>query len=89
MTWIAAQIGTHGTDIWKSLADRCFNDLEVTAAKEALKKARGPLLETLVIDFKTNRKLPGEKVAEIDDIRNAIVAIQSAGEIPLVMATSK
>ena len=32
LTWIQAQIGTF--EIWKSLAESCFLDGEITAAKE-------------------------------------------------------
>ena len=88
VTWIVAQIGTHGTEIWKSLAERCFSEVEVTAAKEALKSARGDVLNTLVKDFKVNRQCGGKKASEIDDIKNAVVALEAAGEMPLVMATS-
>ena len=60
VTWIQAQIGTHGTDIWKSLAQRCFLGPEVTAAKEALRSAKGAVLENLVTDFKVNRSGDGK-----------------------------
>ena len=88
VTWIEAQLGTLGTDIWKSLAERCFQENEVTEAKEALRNAKGPLLETLVSDFKKNRSGVNKKAAEIDDIKRAILALQQAGEMPLVLATS-
>ena len=38
VTWIQAQLGTHGPEIWKSMAERCFSEDEVTAAKEALRE---------------------------------------------------
>ena len=88
VTWITAQIGTHGTNIWKSLAMRSFLDGEVSAAKDALKSARGEVLEGLVSDFKTKRQVAGRKAAELEDIRKAIVALQDAGEMPLILATS-
>ena len=89
ITWIDAQIETHGSHVWKSLAERCFRDEEVTAAKEALKDAKGAVLDNLVTGFKTNRKKgPGKKALELEDIRKAIVALGAAGEMPLVMATS-
>ena len=76
VTWIEAQIGTHGNEIWKPLAERCFLDVEVTAAKEALKSAKGVVyLESLVTDFKKNRQGAGKKAAELEDIRKAIVAL--------------
>ena len=40
ITWKEAQMDTHGSNIWKSLAERCFADSEVTAVKEALKDAK-------------------------------------------------
>ena len=88
VTWMVAQIGTHGTDVWRSLAERCFSDKEVTAAKDALKEAKGTVLENLVHDFKVKRQGGAKKTAELDDIRKAIIALESAGELPLVMATS-
>ena len=88
VTWIQAQIGTHGTDIWKSLAQRCFLGPEVTAAKEALRSAKGAVFENLVTDFKVNSLGDGKETKEIEDIRKAIVALQAAGDMPLVMATS-
>ena len=67
VTWIDAQIGTHGTNVWKSLAERCFRDEEVTAAKEALREAKGEVLECLGIEFKTNRmKGPEKKALELE-----------------------
>ena len=89
VTWIVAQIGTHGTEIWKPLAERCFSEVEVTAAKEALKNARGDVINPLVKDFKVRRQCGGKKASELDDIKNAVVALEAAGEIPLVMATSE
>ena len=56
VTWVAAQIDTQTTDAWKSLAERCFKDSEISEGKEALKLARGAMLETLVTDVKLNRK---------------------------------
>ena len=88
VTWIASQIDTQNNDAWKSLANRCLLDGEVTAAKQTLKNVKGPVLENLVPDFKKNRSGGGKKIAEIDDIKNALVALQSAGEMPLVLATS-
>ena len=58
ITWIQAQIDTFGSDIWRSIAERCFLPSEVTAAKEALKCAKGTELEILVPEFKTNRSGP-------------------------------
>ena len=91
VTWVAAQIDTQTTDAWKSLAERCFRDSEISEGKEALKLARGAVLETLVPEFKLNRKggsNVSKKAAEIEDIRKALVALQSAGEMPLVIASS-
>ena len=89
VTWIEAQIDSQTSDAWRSLAVRCFLDGEVTAAKEALKSAKGIVLENLLTDFKTKRQGASKKAKEIDDIRDAIVALQAAGEMPLVMASSK
>ena len=88
ITWKEAQMDTHGSNIWKSLAERCFADSEVTAAKEALKDAKGHILETLVPDFKKKRQQGvNKKTLELDDITKAISALQQAGEMPLVLAT--
>ena len=65
ITWMEAQMETHGSIIWLSLAERCFQDKEVNQAKEALKAAKGTLLETLVPDFKKNRSGVNKKTAEI------------------------
>ena len=88
VTWIGAQIDTQVTDAWKSLAERCLLEGEVTAAKDSLKNARGQVLENLVPDFKKKRSGDGKKVKEIDDIRKALVALQTAGEMPLILASS-
>ena len=88
VTWIQAQLGTHGPEIWKSMAERCFSEDEVTAAKEALKNAKGEVLKELVQDFKVKRKGAGKKVAEIDDIKKALLALEAAKDMPLILATS-
>ena len=88
VTWIQAQIGTHGSDVWTSMAERCFNADEVTAAKEALRSAKGEVLIDLVKDFKLVRTGDSKKTKEIDDIKKAIVALEAANDMPLVMATS-
>ena len=88
VTWIEAQIDTQVTDAWKSLAERCLLEGEVTAAKDALKNASGQVLETLVPEFKKKRSGEGKKVKEIDDIRKAILALRTASEMPLVLASS-
>ena len=88
VTWIGSQIDTQINDAWKALAERCFKDTEVTAGKEALKSARGTVLENLVPDFNTTRKGASKKSSEIEDIRKALVALQAAGQMPLVIASS-
>ena len=88
VTWIAAQIDTQVNDGWKSLAERCLLDEEVTAAKDTLKNARGQVLENLVPEFKIKRSGDGKKSKEIEDIRKALIALQGAGEMPLVLASS-
>ena len=55
---------TEGCEIWRALAERNWLEGEVSQAKEALKAACGPLLETLVPEFKTNRQ---KKEKEIED----------------------
>ena len=65
ITWIQAQIDTLGSDIWRSLAERCFLAKEITAAKDALKSAKGPVLETLLPEFKTNRTGQNKKSKEM------------------------
>ena len=89
ITWIQAQIDTLGSDIWRSLAERCFLAKEVTAAKEALKGAKGPILETLLPEYKTNRSGPNKKSKEIDDIKKAIEVLTQAKQMPLVLASSQ
>ena len=89
VAWMEAQMDTQGSDIWLSLAERCFQDSEVSAAKEALKLASGTALEALVTDFNKNRKGENKKVKELDDIKRAVLALREAGKMPLVMATSK
>ena len=89
ITWMQAQIDTFGTDIWRSLAERCFLAGEVTAAKEALRSARGPVLETLLPEFKTNRSGLNKKSKELDDIRNAIGTLTQTNQMPLVLATAQ
>jgi hypothetical protein len=84
VTWISAQIDTQTTDAWKSLADFCLLEEEVTAAKEALRNASGDVLAILVTEFKTKRSGVGKKVTEID----ALVALHAANEMPLVLASS-
>ena len=88
VTWIGAQVDTQTSDACNSLAMRCFQEGEVTAAKDALKGARGKELESLVIDFKKNRQGLGKKEKEIDDIKDAIVALKAAGKMPLILASS-
>ena len=61
VTWVAAQIDTQVNDGWKSLAERCFMDEEVTAAKDTLKNSRGQVLENLVPEFKIKRSGDGKK----------------------------
>ena len=89
ITWIQAQIDTLGSDIWRSLAERCFLAKEITAAKDALKSAKGTALETLLPEFKTNRSGPNKKSREIDDIKKAIEALTQAKQMPLVLASSQ
>ena len=84
-----AQIDRFGGDNWRSLAERCFSPSEVTSAKEALKSAKGSVLETLLPDFKTNRSGPNKKAREIDDLRKAIEALSESNQLPLVMASSQ
>ena len=88
VTWVGAQLDTQANDAWKSLAARSFLDNEVTAAKEALRNAKGTVLENLYPDFKTKRSGGGKKSKEIEDIEKALVALQGAGEMPLVLASS-
>ena len=89
ITWMQAQLDTLGAEIWRSLAERCFQAGEVTAAKDALKNAKGPTLEKLVLEFKTNRSGPNKKSKELSDIRNAIGALHEAKEMPLVLASAQ
>ena len=42
VTWIGSQIDTQNNDSWKSLANRCLLDGELTAAKQTLKNIKGP-----------------------------------------------
>lgn len=88
VTWVGAQLDTQSNDAWKSLAERSFLDNEVTAAKEALKNAKGAVLENLYPEFKTKRSGGGKKSKEIEDIEKALVTLQGAGEMPLVLASS-
>ena len=85
VAWMEVQMDTEGCDIWRALAERNWQESEVTQAKEALKAACGPQLETLVPEFKTNRQ---KKEKEIEDIRKAIVALQANNIMPLVLASS-
>ena len=48
------------------MAERCFNADEVTAAKEALRSAKGEVLINLVKDFKLVRKGDSKKTKEIE-----------------------
>ena len=89
ITWMQAQIDTLGGDIWRSLAERCFLAGEVTAAKDALRCAKGTELLTLLPDFKTNRSGPNKKSKELDDIRKAIGVLTQANQMPLVLATAQ
>ena len=89
ITWMQAQIDTLGGDIWRSLAERCFLATEVTAAKDALRNAKGQELLNLVPDFKTNRSGPNKKSKELDDIKKAIGALTQANQMPLVLATAQ
>ena len=85
IAWMEVQMNIEGCDIWRALAERNWSDSEVTIAKEALKSTSGDLLETLVPEFKTKRQ-KNEK--EVEDIRKAIVALQSNNSMPLVLASS-
>ena len=85
VAWMEVQMDTEGCEIWRGLAERNWSETEVNHAKEALKAACGPLLETLVPDFKTKRQ---KKEKEIEDIRKAIVALQNSNSMPLVLASS-
>ena len=87
VTWIGAQIDTQTTDAWKALAERSFRDTEITAGKEALKVSRGTILQNLVADFNTTRKGASKKASEIEDIRKALVALHSANQMPLILAS--
>ena len=53
-----------------------------------MKSAKGTVLEDLLPDFKTRRQGANKKNAEIDDIRKALVALQAAHEMPLLLACS-
>ena len=88
VTWIGAQIDTQTNDAWMALAERSFKDNEISEGKEALRLVKGDVLENLVTDFKLNRKGGSKKEREIDDIRKALLALQAAGDMPLVMASS-
>ena len=79
------QMNTEGCDIWRGLAERNWGEGEVTLAKEALGSVCGDLLETLVPKFKTKRQ---KKEKEIEDIRDAIVALQKNDSMPMVLASS-
>ena len=84
VTWIGSQIN----DTWKALAVRCFKDTEVTAGKEALKNARGTVLKNLVPYFNSSRTGALKKSSEVEDIMKTLVALQAAGQMPLVIASS-
>ena len=86
VAWMEVQMDTEGCEIWRALAERNWLEGEVSQAKEALKAACGPLLETLVPEFKTNRQ---KKEKEIEDIRKAIVAFQANNSMPLVFAMGR
>ena len=73
VAWMEVQMDTEGCEVWRALVERNWLEAEVNQAKEALKAACGPLLETLVPEFKTKRQ---KKDKEIEDIRKAIVALQ-------------
>ena len=85
VAWMEGQMDTEGCEIWRGLVERNWSETEVSQAKEALKAACGPLLETLVPDFKTKRQ---KKEKEIEDIRKAIVALQNSNSMPLILASS-
>ena len=85
VAWMEVQMDTEGCEIWRGLVERNWSETEVSQAKEALKAACGPLLETLVPDFKTKRQ---KKEKEIEDIRKAIVALQNSNSMPLILASS-
>ena len=89
ITWMLAQMDTLSSDIWRSLAERCFVVQEVTAAKEALKQVKGAELEWLMPEFKINRSGPNKKSKELEDIRKALVALREAKQMPLVLATAQ
>ena len=86
VAWMEVQMDTEGCEIWRALAERNWLEGEVSQAKEALKAACGPLLETLVPEFKTNRQ---KKEKEIEDSRKAIFALQKNNSMPLVLASSR
>ena len=72
----------------RSLAERCFLVGEVTAAKEALKKAKGPVLEELMPEFKINKSGQNKKSRELEDIRKALVVLREKNQMPLILATA-
>jgi hypothetical protein len=77
VAWIEVQIDTQGCDVWRPLAERNWQEGEVTAAKEALRSVCGQELLTLYSEFKTNRQGNNKKSKEIEDIMKAIVALQN------------
>ena len=85
IAWMEVQMNIEGCDIWRALVERNWSDSEVTLAKEALRSTCGDLLETLVPEFKTKRQ---KKEKEVEDIRKAIVALQTNNSMPLVLASS-
>ena len=60
----------------------------MTAAKEALKKAKGPVLEELMPEFKINKSGQNKKSRELEDIRKALVVLREKNQMLLILATA-
>ena len=52
ITWVSAQIDTQTNDSWKTLAERCFKDSEISEGKEALKVKRQEALLVIETEYR-------------------------------------
>ena len=90
VTWIQVNKNIAAKGLWKQHAETSWSDEEVSNAKSALLNAGGERLVQLVPGMRICRKnVAGRRSKEVNDIIEAINALEESNTMPLVLCSSE
>ena len=90
VTWIQVNKNIAAKGLWKQHAETSWSDEGVSNAKNALLTAGGERLIQLVPGMGIDRKnITGTRIKEVNDIIDAITALEESNTMPLVLASSE